>query len=76
MPIKLTDENLTQEEKAAIIAKINDRDANLIVCHKFIGKTLSATEFQEFQKIVNQRRPYCSKDFIKQTFIPDLSHIR
>jgi len=45
---------------------------HIIVRRDFTGKKLTPEEFQEFQKIVNERRPYCSKDFIPQTFIPDL----
>ncbi|MBR4507078.1 MAG: hypothetical protein IKP24_00930 [Alphaproteobacteria bacterium] len=29
--------------------------------------------FKEFLDVVNERRPYCSADFKKQTFIRDLS---
>ena len=79
MPIKLTDEmkHLTASERAAIRVKTEHTFENDIVAHrKFDGKHLSAAEFAEFQKIVNARRPYCAKDFIPQTFIPDLSKIR
>lgn len=31
--------------------------------------------FKEFLDVVNERRPYCSADFKKQTFIRDLSHL-
>ena len=49
---------------------------NIVVRRDFTGKILTPEEFQEFQKIVNERRPYCGKDFIPQTFIPDLSKVR
>ena len=49
---------------------------HIIVRNDWCGKKLNAEQFQEFQKIVNVRRPYCSSDFVPQTFIPDLSHIR
>lgn len=45
---------------------------NIIIKRDFTGKKLSPEEFQEFQNIVNERRPYCSSDFKKQHFIPDL----
>lgn len=48
---------------------------NIIIRRDFSGKKLTAEEFQEFQKIVNERRPYCSEDFIPQTFIPDLREV-
>ena len=47
-----------------------------VIRHDFIGETLSAEDFAEFQKIVNVRRPYCPKDFVPQHFIPDLSKVR
>ena len=49
---------------------------DIVVRRDFTGKKLSPEEFQEFQKIVNERRPYCSSDFVPQTFIPDLSKVR
>jgi len=56
--------------RAAIKQKIFGN--NIIVHRDFTGVILSPAEFQEFQKIVNERRPYCRKDFIPQTFIQDL----
>lgn len=47
-----------------------------VIRHDFIGETLSAEDFAEFQRIVNKRRPYCPKDFVPQHFIPDLSKVR
>lgn len=44
-----------------------------VIRHDFIGETLSAQDFAEFQKIVNQRRPYSLYDFIPQHFIPNFS---
>ena len=44
-----------------------------LIRHDFIGETLSAEDFAEFQKIVNQRRPYSLYDFIPQHFIPNFS---
>lgn len=49
---------------------------HIIVRDDWCGKKLNAEQFQEFQKIVNVRRPYRREDFVTQTFIPDLSHIR
>ncbi|MBQ2175591.1 MAG: hypothetical protein II453_11195 [Alphaproteobacteria bacterium] len=46
---------------------------NIIIQHNFVGKEMNAKEAKIFQEIVNKRRPYCSSDFKKQTFIPDLS---
>ena len=51
-------------------------DHTIKVHRDFCGVKLSPEDFQEFQKIVNERRPYCREDFIPQTFIPDLSNIR
>lgn len=56
--------------RAAIQQKIFGN--NIIVHRDFTGVILSPTDFQKFQEIVNERRPYCRKDFIPQTFIPDL----
>ena len=56
--------------RAAIQQKIFGN--NIIVRRDFTGVKLTPEEFQEFQEIVNERRPYCRKDFIPQTFIPDL----
>lgn len=47
-----------------------------VIRHDFIGETLSAQDFAEFQKIVNERRPYRPSDFVPQHFIPDLSKVR
>lgn len=44
-----------------------------VIRHDFIGETLSAEDFAEFQRIVNERRPYRPYDFIPQTFMPNLS---
>jgi len=51
-------------------------ESDIIIRRDFCGKKLTPEEFQEFQEIVNQRRPYCRKDFIPQTFIPDLRNVR
>lgn len=69
--IRLTKEGSlkTADSKPVIADHIVFRD-------DWCGKKLNAEQFQEFQKIVNVRRPYCSSDFVPQTFIPDLSHIR
>ena len=32
----------------------------------------SVNSHKEIMEMVNERRPYCRKDFIPQTFIPDL----
>ena len=37
---------------------------NIVVRRDFTGKKLTPEEFQEFQKIVNERRPYESSDFV------------
>ena len=47
-------------------------DSHIIIRRKFSGKILKPEEFHEFQKIVNERRPYCSSDFKNQHFFPDL----
>ena len=57
--------------RAAIQQKIFGN--NIIVHRDFTGVKLTPEEFQEFQKIVNERKPYCRKDFVPQTFIPDLN---
>lgn len=44
-----------------------------VIRHDFIGETLSAQDFAEFQKIVNQRRTYRPLDFVTQTFLPNFS---
>ena len=41
-----------------------------VIRHDFIGETLDADDFQKFQSIVNERRPYRPSDFEKQYFIP------
>ncbi|MBQ2175592.1 MAG: hypothetical protein II453_11200 [Alphaproteobacteria bacterium] len=46
-----------------------------VIRHDFIGETLGADDFQEFQRIVNERRPYRPSDFVPQYFIPDLSNL-
>ena len=72
--IHLTNEGKFPREKRQI-----KRDAwkdNIIIRHNFTGVKLSPEEFQEFQEIVNERRPYCREDFIPQSFIPDLSSIK
>ena len=64
----------TPEEIAAHEARWQHiLDTHIIVRRDFTGVKLTPEEFQEFQKIVNERRPYCSKDFVPQTFIPDLN---
>lgn len=71
--IHLTKEgNFPQENHSS---KRHVLENDIIVRRDFTGKKLSPEEFQEFQKIVNERRPYCSKDFIPQSFIPDLRNI-
>ena len=72
--IHLTKEGNFRQEKHSSKRKV--LEDNIVVRRDFTGKKLSPEEFQEFQKIVNERRPYCSEDFIPQTFIPDLSNIR
>ena len=59
-----------------VSSKRNVFEDNIIIRRDFTGKKLSAEEFQEFQKIVNERRPYCSSDFKKQHFIPNLSELK
>lgn len=59
-------------KKQKSCSKVDVFKDNIIVRRDFTGVKLTPEEFQEFQKIVNERRPYCSKDFIPQTFIPDL----
>ena len=72
--------HLTKEGPEPTAAEIAERAAikdrifgnNIVIRRDFTGVKLTPEEFQEFQKIVNERRPYCRKDFIPQTFIPDL----
>lgn len=67
--------HLTKEgnfEKKNVSSKVDVFRDNIIIKRDFTGIKLSPEEFQEFQEIVNERRPYCRKDFIQQTFIPDL----
>lgn len=47
----------------------------LVTEHKSYGEQMNLATFKEFLDVVNQRRPYCSADFKKQTFIRDLSHL-
>lgn len=49
---------------------------HIIIRREFVGKEMSAQQAKEFQDIVNERRPYCSQDFVPQTFLPDLSSLR
>lgn len=71
--IHLVKEGFTSEKTSS---KRHVFEDNIIVRRDFTGIKLSPEEFQEFQEIVNERRPYCSEDFIPQTFIPDLSHLK
>ena len=48
--------------RAAIQQKIFGN--NIIVHRDFTGVILSPTDFQKFQEIVNERRPYCGSDFV------------
>ena len=72
--IHLTNEGKFPREKRT--SKRHVFEDNIIVRRDFTGIKLSPEEFQEFQEIVNERRPYCSEDFIPQTFIPDLRHLK
>ena len=47
---------------------------NVVIRRDFTGKKLTPEEFQEFQKIVNQHRPYCSADFNKHHFIENIAN--
>ncbi len=47
---------------------------NVVIRRDFTGKKLTPEEFQEFQKIVNQRRPYCSADFQEHHFIENIAN--
>ena len=49
---------------------------HIITIVKSCGECMDKVTFAEFQKIVNRHRPYSSFDFVPQTFMPDLSHIR
>jgi hypothetical protein len=76
MPIHLlhTGPEPTPEETAEHEARWRKiLNTHIISYRDFTGVKLSPEDFQEFQKIVNERRPYCSKDFVPQTFIPDLN---
>ena len=55
----------TQEQKKEYAERYNRILGNhIIVRRDFVGKKLTAEEFQEFQKIVNERRPYENSDFV------------
>ena len=69
MMIHLTKEGTVTSQ--VVSSKKNALDNNIIIRRDFTGKKLSPEEFHEFQKIVNERRPYCSSDFKKQHFTPD-----
>ena len=65
--IHLTHEGpeLTSEQKRELAERHNRIFGNhIIVRRDFTGKKLTAEEFQEFQKIVNERRPYSGSDFM------------
>lgn len=67
--------HLTKEGVAVSKVVSNNNNVfenNIIIKRDFTGKKLSPEEFQEYQKIVNERRPYCSSDFKQMHFIPDL----
>lgn len=67
--------HLTKEGTKATKGQKHFHEDNIVIRRDFCGKKLTPEEFQEFQKIVNERRPYNSKDFIPQTFTPDLSEL-
>ncbi len=49
---------------------------NVIVKNPTMGvKPLTGKALENFKAKVNVHRPYCSSDFKKQYFIPDLSNI-
>ena len=55
----------TSEQKRELAERYNRIFGNhIIVRREFTGKILTPEEFQEFQKIVNERRPYCGSDFV------------
>ena len=55
----------TPEQKREYAERHNRIFGNhIIVRRDFTGKILTPEEFQEFQKIVNERRPYCGSDFV------------
>ncbi len=72
--IRLTKEGTSRSQ--VVLNKRNILESNIIIRNDFSGKKLTAEEFQEFQKIVNKRRPYCSSDFVEQHFIDDLPSLR
>lgn len=68
--------HLTEEGKKTTKERKHFYEDNIVIRRDFCGKKLTPEEFQEFQKIMNERRPYSSKDFIPQTFIPDLREVQ
>jgi hypothetical protein len=72
MPMHLVKHGSDTKQETPVASK----KEHIIVRHDWCGVVLSPEDFQKFQEIVNQRRPYCSKDFIPQTFIPNLSKVR
>lgn len=65
MPMHLTKEGpeLTPAEIAERAA-IKDRifGNNIVIHRDFTGVILSPADFQKFQEIVNERRPWCRED--------------
>jgi len=49
---------------------------SIVVRRDFRGKILTPEEFKEFQKVMNQHRPYCASDFVPQYWIRDLTNGR
>jgi hypothetical protein len=46
---------------------------SIVVRRDFRGKKLTPEEFKEFQKVMNQHRPYCASDFVKHHFIENIA---
>lgn len=66
-------ENGSEPDKSKINKSVFEH--RHVIRHDFIGEPLNAEDFAEFQRIVNERRPYCPYDFVPQHFIPDLSYL-
>jgi len=47
---------------------------NIVVRRDFRGKILTPEEFKEFQKIMNQHRPWCSADTLTHHFIENIAN--
>lgn len=54
------------------MAKEKKQESSYFVPNVSDNYELTPEAYKEIYRIVNRRRPYCRKDFIPQTFFPDL----